>query len=99
MVALTGEPARFQNRAAQWHRWYEGYAFRYGQPENKQVAVFFHDITERKRAMDSLEDSEQRLTDIVEFLPDATFAIDRTSHRLEQGDGGLDRRSRRGCLG
>ena len=32
-IALTGQPARFQNRAAQLHRWYDVYAFRIGQPE------------------------------------------------------------------
>ena len=34
------------------------------------------DITERKKINDALEESEQRLTEIIEFLPDATFAID-----------------------
>jgi len=34
------------------------------------------DITERKRAEDALRESQQRLADIIEFLPDATFAID-----------------------
>jgi len=35
------------------------------------------DITERKRAEESLAESEQRLMDIIDFLPDATFVIDR----------------------
>jgi len=33
------------------------------------------DITERKQAEDELRASEQRLADIVDFLPDATFVI------------------------
>jgi len=49
-IALTGEPARFENPAAQLGRWYDVYAFRVGQPEERQVAVLFNDITERKRA-------------------------------------------------
>ena len=48
-IALTGEPARFQNLAEQLHRWYDVYAFRFGQPENRQVAILFNDITERRR--------------------------------------------------
>lgn len=36
------------------------------------------DITIRKKAEDALKDSEQRLNDIIDFLPDATFAIDRS---------------------
>ncbi len=34
------------------------------------------DITKRKQAEDALRESEQRLSDIINFLPDATFAID-----------------------
>ena len=35
------------------------------------------DITERKQAEDALKESQQRLSDIIDFLPDATFVIDR----------------------
>ncbi|VVB64651.1 Methanogenesis regulatory histidine kinase FilI [uncultured archaeon] len=35
------------------------------------------DITEIKRSSEALKDSERRLTDIIDFLPDATFVIDR----------------------
>jgi PAS domain S-box-containing protein len=34
------------------------------------------DITDFKRAQEVLQQSERRLSDIVDFLPDATFAID-----------------------
>jgi len=36
----------------------------------------FRDITERKRAEEQLRESQRRLADIIEFLPDATLAID-----------------------
>ncbi|MGO9690822.1 MAG: PAS domain S-box protein [Syntrophobacteraceae bacterium] len=35
------------------------------------------DITERKQAEDALKESQQRLSDIIDFLPDATFVIDK----------------------
>jgi C4-dicarboxylate-specific signal transduction histidine kinase len=49
-VALTGEPMHFENSAEQLNRWYDVYAFRIGQPQERKVAILFHDITERKRA-------------------------------------------------
>jgi PAS domain S-box-containing protein len=37
----------------------------------------FHDITKYRHAQEALRESEQRLADIIDFLPDATFAVDR----------------------
>jgi len=36
----------------------------------------FHDITDYKHALEALRESERRLADIIDFLPDATFVID-----------------------
>jgi PAS domain S-box-containing protein len=45
--------------------------------ENKNGAMaFIRDITERKRAERELRETERRMEDIINFLPDATFAID-----------------------
>jgi len=49
-IATTGEAVRFQNRAEQLHRSYDVYAFRFGEPKQRQVAILFRDITERKEA-------------------------------------------------
>jgi two-component system CheB/CheR fusion protein len=49
-IARTGRPERFENHAAQLNRWYDVYAWRYGQPQDRQVAVLFNDITARKEA-------------------------------------------------
>jgi PAS domain S-box-containing protein len=46
---------------------------------NGNIFMFsiIHDITERIRAEDALREKERMLSDIISFLPDATFVIDR----------------------
>lgn len=39
--------------------------------------VMYHDITELKSAENAILESERRLADIIDFLPDATMVIDR----------------------
>jgi len=53
-IALSGEPARFDNPAAALGRWYEVYAFRVGRPEQRRVAIIFSDIAERKKHEEQL---------------------------------------------
>jgi len=53
-----------------------------GDPKT-QYAELAHQIKkaiERHQAQSALKDSEQRLSDIINFLPDATFVIDRSGH-------------------
>ena len=50
-----------------------------GGDPNAQFAELAHKIkiaVERRKAVSALKDSEQRLSDLINFLPDATFAID-----------------------
>ena len=41
------------------------------------VLLNYHDISNRKQTEDALRASRRQLTDIIEFLPDATVAVDR----------------------
>lgn len=45
-------------------------------PAVKGVVITTHPLSDRKKAEEALLESERRLTDIINFLPDATFAID-----------------------
>jgi PAS domain S-box-containing protein len=45
-------------------------------PGTKQTLMTLLDITERKQMETALKESEKRLSDTINFLPDATFAID-----------------------
>jgi len=47
--------------------------------EVEKIAVVKRDVTERKEYESSLTSTISRLTDIIDFLPEATFAINRDS--------------------
>src|SRR5208337_2823160 len=79
-IALTGEPARFVNEAKALNRWYDVYAFRYGGPESRKVAICFSDITERRRAEEALREAKNEaerygaeMATLMDALPAAVF--------------------------
>ncbi|HYM75042.1 MAG TPA: PAS domain S-box protein [Candidatus Dormibacteraeota bacterium] len=76
-VALTGEPVRFENPAAQLHRWYEVYAFRVGEPQQKRVAVLFNDISERKRSEEKVRIAALYTRSLIESSLDPLVTISR----------------------
>lgn len=78
-IARTGEPERFTDRAQHFGgRWFDGYAFRIGEPEDRTVAVLFDDITERKHTRLALE----RLTVASRELIDAD--VEMISNRVAE---------------
>ncbi len=42
-----------------------------------RIVATFEDITDRRRSEEALRDSQQRLSDIIDFLPDATLVLDK----------------------
>lgn len=72
-VVQTGQSAHFERFSRELDRWYEITAYR---PAPNQFACIVIDTTERRRAEEALSNSQRILTDIINFLPDATFAID-----------------------
>ncbi|MEH3147242.1 MAG: PAS domain S-box protein [Methylobacterium frigidaeris] len=62
-VAVTGEPARFENPArALGGRWYDVHAFRVDEPAACRVGVLFNDVTDRRH----LEQALRRLNETLE---------------------------------
>ena len=82
-IALTGEPARFQNEAKELNRWYDVYAFRFGGPESKKVAICFSDITDRKQAEEALRESEQRFRSVLDNSLDCIYRLNLQTGRYE----------------
>ncbi|WP_161890766.1 PAS domain-containing protein [Pontibacter russatus] len=72
-VAQTGEALRFENFHKGTQHWYEVFASRVGNTENRQVAIVFNDITERKKAEEALRESEQRFRNLVESYAQVTW--------------------------
>jgi len=60
------------------YRWFNGRGQAYWDEEGRAIrmAGSIRDITEHKHAQEELKTSQQRLSQIINFLPDATFAID-----------------------
>jgi PAS domain S-box-containing protein len=79
-VALTGEAARYQNYAESMGRYFNLFAYRFGEPESRQVAVLFSDITRQKKAEFELLKNEIRFKHTLDNLQEgcAILAYDWT---------------------
>ena len=65
-VAKTGEPANFENYANTFERWFDTRAVRVGDPADRQIGIFFSDVTERRNAQERLRVSEALARENVE---------------------------------
>lgn len=82
-VALTGRAARNESYlVAPIDRWIASYASRIGDEGSLRVAIVFNDITERKRAEETLRNSEERQA----FLLKLSDALRPVSDPLEIQD-------------
>lgn len=73
-VALTGEPAFFENYSSELHKYFEVTAFR---PAPNQFASIVSDITERKQAEDSLREAQSLIERIINTIPVRVFWKDK----------------------
>ncbi len=71
-VALTGEAVRFVDRSEVMNRWFDVYAFRVGEPDERKFAVLFTNVTERRK----IEENQKLLLEITEKIRQAENADD-----------------------
>jgi signal transduction histidine kinase/CheY-like chemotaxis protein len=67
-VAQTGDSVRFQNHSKTLARWFDTFAFRYGDREDRHVGVLFNDITERIASEEALRDADTRKDHFLALL-------------------------------
>jgi PAS domain S-box-containing protein len=81
-IALTGESIRFENVAEQLHRWYDVYAFRFGDPKNMQVAILFNDISERRKAENMILELNKELADNLREIAEVNKELEAFSYSV-----------------
>ncbi|MGA2676277.1 MAG: PAS domain S-box protein, partial [Methanobacterium sp.] len=74
-IALSGEPKRFVNEAKALNRWYDVYAFKIGDPECREVAILFNDITKFKKAEEELDNASKYNRSLIEASVDPLVTI------------------------
>ncbi|WP_324082604.1 PAS domain-containing sensor histidine kinase [Geomonas sp.] len=85
-VAISGEPAHFENWTKSLNRWFQVSAYSVGKPGEPKVAVVFKDITERKMAEQALQKSEATLKLAIETAGLGTFEWDIGSGKHQWSD-------------
>jgi PAS domain S-box-containing protein len=75
-VARTGEAHHFIEGSAAMGRWFEVYAFRFGGPESRRVALLFTNITERKMIEEALRAREAQLRQLADAMPQIVWQGD-----------------------
>ncbi len=88
-VARTQEPKRFVDHSPVTGRWYENYAFPFGDPTERKVAVLFNDVTVQKAAEEALQESLTTLRhhaqhDHLTGLPNRALFDDRLQLAVEE---------------
>lgn len=95
-IARTGEALRFEQGWKTNDCWFNVYACSVEPPPGRKVAVLFNDISDRKRAEQALQASEEQSRNILESITDGFFALDenwRFTYVNRQAERLLDRTS------
>jgi PAS domain S-box-containing protein len=85
-VSITGEATRFIEGSGAMGKWFEGYAFRVGEPGDYKVALLFSDISERRKA----EETEERERLAVAAAELGTYDVDLQTNELVASERMMD---------
>jgi PAS domain S-box-containing protein len=75
-VASTRKTKRFVQGSDAMGRWFEVYAFPFGDESAQLVALLFNDITEKRKAEQKIRESEERFRKLADDSPLFVFLID-----------------------
>ena len=95
-VARTGEPAHFESYAKAFGRWFDVRAARFGNPADREIAIFFNDVTARRAlqtrnaAIQELSDRLRDLTEPGDIAASAAEILGRTLGASLVGYGTVD---------
>jgi len=76
-VALGGSDITFEQYSEPLGKWFSILAYA---PREGQFATIFQDITERRKAEEALEESEERFHDLIEHAHDLIQSVDPNGH-------------------
>jgi PAS domain S-box-containing protein len=82
-VASTGESANFEAYAQPLNKWYSVIAY---SPRRDYFVTIFHDITERKKAEETLKENEAKLNAAFASMNEAVFIADTEGRLIEFND-------------
>jgi len=76
-VAMTGTPERFVCPVqAVGNRWHEVHAFRVGAPDERKVAAFYFDITERQQVEEALRNERNFIDQVLNTVGALVVVVD-----------------------
>lgn len=75
-VALTGKPLEYENYFSDLGKYYDTWVF---SPQRGQFAVVFSDVTDRKQAEESLQESRRLYAELVASVPLGVYRLVQTA--------------------
>jgi PAS domain S-box-containing protein len=85
-IIRTGEQMRFEDHVADLDRWFDFFAWRVGEAENRRVAMLFTDITARKHSENALREYRAKLEAALASMTDAVCISDDEGRFFEFND-------------